>query len=571
MDFNPDTCNNLLQSCLARVYTRPLTMERLFAARVLRTSLFKKWKPSNSGPLEARAINTFLRCNAACGTLILDDSASTDLGSALRSFKAEMHKTFHSGPLQSNVLTLQACLDKGRCGPGSSVGTKKTDFFGKMCESTLTYTDEGLYHLYKYCTNETWRKMELIRHKRHGRKRVKGSNLTTVLKNSQTNRTICTEPSLNMFFQLGAGEVIEKLLLRDHNIDLATQQVINRAMAKCGSIMGINATVDLKSASDTIARLLVKYGLPPETFRVLDFIRSPYTKIDGKYYKLEMFSSMGNGFTFPLQTLIFATLVRIVYGLVGIIPKAFGPDRNYGVFGDDIICDVRAYEKLSEILHGCGFTVNLDKSFAKGAFRESCGGDYFRGADVRGVYLQEIKTDEDIYCAFNRLTRWSIKHRVDLSELLEYLLRLVKFRPVPFDVGDTAGFKYPSSYLTNKRYSKDGGLKYRASQSVDIDRKIGGDVSEENAAGLLIAHLGGYVKSSFAARHTTPTKRRSPVSNRVKYEFHTEEHHVTVRSADEQVAWKIVKKSTHSWDWIPHVGLTIQDYERVWMTLSLNN
>lgn len=569
MDFNPDTCNNLLQSCLARVYTRPKSMERLFAARVLRTSFLKKWKPTNSGPLEARAINTFLECNAACRSSNIDDSAHTNLGSALRSLRAQMHKSFHRGALQSNVLTLQACLDKGRCGPGSSVGTKKTDFFGKMCESTITFADEGLYHLYKNCTNDTWRKMEQIRHERHGEKRVKGSNSTTVLKNSQTNRMICTEPTLEMFFQLGAGEVIERILLEDHNIDLSTQQVINKAMAKCGSIMGMLATVDLKSASDTIATALMRFAIPHEAFRVLDKIRSHYTKIEGKYHKMQMFSSMGNGFTFPLMTLTFATLVRIAYEQVGITPQAFGVGRNYAVFGDDIICDVRAYERLSEILHGIGLTVNLDKSFAKGAFRESCGGDYFRGADVRGVYLQEVKTDEDIYCAFNRLTRWSIKHRVDLTEVLEYLLRLVQFRPVPFDAGDTAGFKYPSSHLTNKRYTVDGALKYRASESIAVKRKIGGDISEENAPGLLVSYLGGFVENSFAVRHTTPKKRRSPESNLVKYEFHTEEHHVTVRSVDEQVAWKIVRRSTPSWDWIPNVGLKIQDYELLWTTLGM--
>lgn len=565
MDFNPDTCFTLLQNCLARVHSRPETMERLFAARALRTSFLKKWLPPDSGPLDSLAKQVFLSCNDECESFIIDDTPHTDLGSALRSFRAEMHRSFHCGELQSNVLTLQACLDAGKCGPGSSVGTKCTDFFGKMCESTLTYTDVGLYHLYKNNTNDAWRDMELKRSERYGQKCVAGSNSTSVPKDSTTNRMICTEPSLNMFFQLGAGAVIEGILKTCHNIDLSTQPTINKAMAKHGSIFGRLATVDLKNASNTICTQLVKYGLPVDAYRTLERLRSPNTKIDGHYHKLHMFSSMGNGFTFPLQTLIFATLVRVVYGLVGIEPIAFGPRRNYGVFGDDIICDTLAYEKLVEILSGCGFTVNSKKSYSVGAFRESCGGDYFRGTDVRGVYLRKISCDQDLYSIFNRLARWSIRHRIDLSDVFEYLFGLVKFRPVPFDASDNAGLKCPSSTLIRPKRDSNGAIKYSAFEPIPNLKRIG-DISADNPSGMLIAYLGGFITNSHAVRHKVRKKRKSPCSNLVKYEYHTEEHHVNVRTLV-QVAWKIVKRKTPSWDFVPHVGLTSQDYERIWMTL----
>lgn len=581
MDFNPDLCASLLQNCLQRVADKPLTVERLFAARVLRSSLFKKWLPPDSSPLDEIAKQTFILCNDDCARFTLNAADSAFEGSILRRFKDALHSSFHAGELQANVLTLQACLDNGRNGPGSSVGTKRTDFYGKMCASTLTYTDEGLYLLYKNNTNQTWRDMELQRSIFYGESLVLGSNSTTVPKDCNTNRMICTEPSLNMFYQLGAGVVIEGILLKRHNIDLSKQPNVNKAMARLGSINGMFATIDLKNASNTICTALVKYGIPKSAFDVLDKIRSKSTRIDGKYHKLNMFSSMGNGFTFPLQTLIFATLVRSVYEELGIKPVAFGPNRNYGVFGDDIICLASVYDVVNSMLNSCGFTVNCKKSYGSGPFRESCGGDYFRGTDVRGVYLREIKTNEDIYCIFNRLTRWSIKHRIDLSDVLDYFLGLVDFRPVPLDCGDNAGFKYPSTLLINPRRDAQGALYYRASEAVPTKIMLEGDVSAKdscggtgewhafNNAGLYLSYLGGFVSNVFRAPKTKRRKaRRSPQSSAVKYEFHTEGHQVTTRTTE--TTWKIVRRKTPSWDFVPHVGLNVQDYERVWMTLRNN-
>lgn len=557
MEFNPDTCFTLLQNCLVRVHNRPGTPERLFAARALRTSMFKKWLPPDSRPLDKVAKLSFLAANATCEKYTADFSPFTDVGRVLNSVRARMHMYFHSGELQSNRLTYQACLDGGKCGPGASVGTKRTDFYGKLADSTLTYTDEGLYTLFKYGTNATWRNMDHYRSLIHGQKRVIGSNSTTVPKDSSTNRMIGTEPSLNMFFQLGAGKVIEQLLLEFHNIDLSTQPNINKSLAKLSSINGKFATVDLRNASNTISTGFVKPILPAEPFRVLDFIRSKKTKIDGKFIDLHMFSSMGNGFTSPLQTLIFATLVREVYELLGIKPVAFGPNRNYGVFGDDIICVSEAYDKLVEILAGCGFEVNRTKSYASGPFRESCGGDYFRGTDVRGVYLREINAEENIYSIFNRLVRWSIKHRVDLSDVLDYLLGLVEFRPVPFDAGDTAGFKYPMTYLKSPKRVKHGAIVYHGLEAEPNVQEILDDFSL-NAYGLHLAYLGG-----FSYNRITNVRR----DNDKVILSCDEGHHFTARS--NAVIWKVVRRKTPSWDFIPHAGLTIQDYEAVWMTLTL--
>jgi hypothetical protein len=52
-------------------------------------------------------------------------------------------------------------------------------------------------------------------------------------------------------------------------------------------------------------------------------------------------------------------------------------------YGDDLITDKRITSNVVEALEYLGFEVNTEKSFlGKATFRESCGGSYYRGADV---------------------------------------------------------------------------------------------------------------------------------------------------------------------------------------------
>jgi hypothetical protein len=95
---------------------------------------------------------------------------------------------------------------------------------------------------------------------------------------------------------------------------------------------------------------------------------------------LEKFSSMGNGFTFELETLIFAALAAAVSDLT--------LGENLFVYGDDIIVPTHASSNVLAVLRTFGFTPNTKKTFTSGSFRESCGGDYFLGYDVRSVFLK---------------------------------------------------------------------------------------------------------------------------------------------------------------------------------------
>lgn len=536
MDFNPDVLQNLLMSDLGDLSAEPAS-NRKAAKEALAASFFKKWVPSNTSTLEETAVAGFQAANARCRDFVIDRN-SEDFA-IYCTMKRMLYDVFYSGPLQTCVLTLDSSLSGGRAGPGSSRSTNHTDFFHKMFFGRLSTTSTMLYYHYKHGISPRWQNAELLRAKLYQVDVVEGSSLSTVPKNAKTNRTICTEPSLNMFYQLGAGLVIEGLLKKFHNIDLSLQPDINKDLAQRGSISGEFSTIDLSSASDTISMPLVTDLLPQHVMGTLRLLRSPITSYKGVDTELSMISSMGNGFTFPLQTIIFATLVRAVYLHLGITPKS-KEDRNYGVFGDDIICVEEAYDTVCRMLHYCGFIVNSEKSYNEGPFRESCGGDFWNGYDIRGVYVKGINNEQDVFSAFNRLARWSAKHNIDLSSVLRYLKGLVEFRPVPYDAGDTEGIKCPTSHLATSfiKTDRNGNRYYSATINVGLNVKIRGAELEYNPDAVIISVIGGYIR-----------ERR--IGLRIK-----------------QPVCKVVKRKTPRWDFVSDAGLTIRDYQLIWEYIS---
>lgn len=219
-------------------------------------------------------------------------------------------------------------------------------------------------------------------------KLVPGNRFTCVPKDATIHRGICVEPHTLSALQLATGTLLTARLARA-GIVKEVQQQVNRRFAWLGSLFdGPWATVDLKAASDTIAYELVKLLLPWDWFDFLASLRSGSTWIDDRWVELEKFSSMGNGFTFELETLIFYALARAVSDLTE--GKNVRPVCTYG---DDIIISSSSYATLAEVLDFCGFTVNRTKSFESGPFRESCGGDYFNGHAVRPYFLKEAPSN----------------------------------------------------------------------------------------------------------------------------------------------------------------------------------
>ena len=210
---------------------------------------------------------------------------------------------------------------------------------------------------------------------------VRGNEFFTVAKDANKRRGCCKEPSLNVTHQLDVGNRIRGCLRRRFGVDLTSGQQYHQYLAKVASTTGEFATLDQSNASDTLSRGLVRLLLPEEWFTLLDSLRSHSTLVDGRWVHLEKFSSMGNGFTFELETLIFLCLARSACGL----------RRDWVTcYGDDLIVPSEDAEAVKAVLRFFGFTLNERKSFVSGHFRESCGGDFFDGVPVRAFYMKEL-------------------------------------------------------------------------------------------------------------------------------------------------------------------------------------
>jgi len=228
---------------------------------------------------------------------------------------------------------------------------------------------------------------------------VPGNKITFVPKSALTERSIAIEPRMNIFAQLGLGALIRQRLKKRAGLDLDTQ-VPSQELAWVGSKFGTVATIDLSSASDTLAREVVRDLLPPLWLTALEWCRSKSGTYRAHKIVYEKFSSMGNGYTFELESMIF-------YALALSCAEYCREDKTLvRVFGDDIAYPTRSVDLLVEVLGYCGFSVNRRKSFTSGVFRESCGADYFNGVNVR-PYLQEetLQNVETLFRLANGIRR----------------------------------------------------------------------------------------------------------------------------------------------------------------------
>lgn len=239
---------------------------------------------------------------------------------------------------------------------------------------------------------------------------VPGGELGLVPKTSFVHRVIDKQPSWNIWFQKGAGHYMRGRL-KKFGVDLDSQ-TRNRQCAAIAHKAGY-ATLDLSGASDCKAKLLIKALLNENWYDWLERIRTTVTTYIRKEYgireviPLEKFSSMGNGFTFELETLVFWALL--------------GPENVVSIFGDDIVVRKDFYATAVAILTEAGFTVNSNKSYAAGPFYESCGGHFFEGHEVTPVYQKE-RVEELIHYvrAANRWYKASVRaHGIFLPDSLE--------------------------------------------------------------------------------------------------------------------------------------------------------
>lgn len=223
---------------------------------------------------------------------------------------------------------------------------------------------------------------------------VWGSRYTTVPKNYKTNRSIAIEPDLNMYLQKGIGSLLRQKL-KSVAIDLDDQGP-NQRGARDYSL----ATIDFSSASDCVSQGLVKYLLPPGWLDFVQLFRSELIVLpDKSLHRLSKVSSMGNGFTFELESLIFWALARAV------VPVSEW--SRILVYGDDVLLPCAYADHFTDLCRVAGFLPNSKKTHTSGPFRESCGKHYFRGYDVTPFFIRRpVEKLTDLFLVHNNLRRW---------------------------------------------------------------------------------------------------------------------------------------------------------------------
>jgi hypothetical protein len=382
---------------------RDYTSAERFKSDYFISSYLSKWKGWRMEKLDpkATAISKFraaeLQCAEANRRLRTFDGLTPELGSVFHAASRKISKIL--GP-----FSLDRAMRECKWGPGATFDLRRSSCVSDKICSPLSVTPTALSYLKLQVENDpNWLEaitgiypsgpLSLLSHRFI---EVRGNKLLTVPKNFKTDRVICSEPTGNSFLQQGAGKYIRSRLKR-FGVSL-DDQTINQDLAR-RAFMERLATIDLSSASDTISVELVYSLLPVDWALYLDALRSKETLIDGIWYRNHKFSSMGNAYTFELESLIFYALASAVDDLCD--------SRGVSVFGDDIIIGAEAVELLERTFDYAGFTINRQKSYSEGSFYESCGKHYFCSEDVTPVYQKElVRSPSEVIRAENRLSRF---------------------------------------------------------------------------------------------------------------------------------------------------------------------
>nr|APG77034.1 hypothetical protein [Beihai levi-like virus 2] len=242
-----------------------------------------------------------------------------------------------------------------------------------------------------------------------------------VPKTLKTPRTISVEPSYMMLMQQSIAKplmtYLESKSFGFRSIRF-TDQSVNRELARRGSIDGSLSTIDLSDASDLVSNDLVISAFEHVAPTFLGFIQACRSTTalmpDGTILPLRKFASMGSALCFPIEAMVFFSIV--MYSLVRQSGKS--PSRHLlrslakdvAVYGDDIIVPTTMASGVMGDLERFGLRVNHDKSFTSGLFRESCGGDYYKGVDVTPAYVRQWGTPDTLGSATDIVAHASLSN-----------------------------------------------------------------------------------------------------------------------------------------------------------------
>lgn len=232
-----------------------------------------------------------------------------------------------------------------------------------------------------------------------------------VPKTDKSPRIIASEPTAVQYMQQAISSQLVNCLEKSRQVDPPfggkacdfgrwyvgfRDQEPNRLLALKGSLDGGLATLDLSEASDRVLNGHVEllFSRFPALSAGIQATRSLKARVLGHgVIPLTKFSSMGSALCFPVEAMVFTTIVFVAIARQRRVPldrKLLTELRGQvRVFGDDIVVPVDCVQEVIHLLEVFGLKVNRDKSFWNGKFRESCGGDYYEGEWVTPIRLRK--------------------------------------------------------------------------------------------------------------------------------------------------------------------------------------
>lgn len=218
-----------------------------------------------------------------------------------------------------------------------------------------------------------------IEDKRHEAKRLFIPEVGPVPKNIWGYRIIGPESSYVSFHMQRVREALVKCMANSRfskMFDVKTQEP-NQNGAFLGSLELILITVDLTSASDLMAKYVMRQLLPDDVWETIEMYLPVAINVGNKLFPPSIFLTSGNPATFQFLGILILSCALAARDLhKEYCPKEKPEDPI--IFGDDAVLDIRISEEFFSILEHLGLRVNYSKTFS-GHYRESCGVEYVDG------------------------------------------------------------------------------------------------------------------------------------------------------------------------------------------------
>jgi len=352
---------------------------------------------------------------------------------------------------------------------------------------------------------------------------VMDSRFDFVAKTAKAVRFMAMEPEVNMLLQKCVGDAIRAGLLRQ-GLNLNDQSP-NQQISLIASMFRNQATIDLSSASDCLSLRLLGDLLPERWWSMVCALRTPQTTVGNRTHKLQKVATMGNGFIFELQTLVYASLAYACTVLFD------GRVADLFVYGDDIVVSDHVAIPLMELLEVLGFQPNFEKSFHGDVpFRESCGKHWYKGSDVTPFYIKgDLDRLDQVFRAFNGLMYWTERTGIPLVRAKRLISSWLPEKDriiVPQSYSIDSGLHFPLARcrFPKRVVTKTGDVRFRfaayVAESADVTERID-DMVKYNWwlryqtapivdpaiwGKLHLPQLPGFPRERLCVRHVSPEK-----------------------------------------------------------------